>query len=285
VPNLNTFTFDKNGVIKALLMAPPGKGKTTLALTFPRPNVMDFDGKVSVGRNPWFIKNFGIRSIEYEQFPEPAINNPKLIPVAFDNACKYFDKWMAPGFRDKFDTWIIDSGTSLSMVARAKGLYVLGKAGRSKTNEKASQTGMAVMEYADWGAERSLVEQFCRMILDSGKNVIINVHEKEITKDGVMQTVPLFTGDSKTVIPSMVPDVWHLRDGVKDNKMIRVLVAEPIGSYQIRSELGIDRIEEPSYDKIVARIKQLQDEAVALTSGVGIGPTPASQPAIVAAKP
>ncbi len=262
MPNLQQFQWDVNGVLVAILMAPPGMGKTFLAGTFPRPNFMDFDKKVAVLRNPEFLRQFGSKSIEYEQFPEPALANPKFVPTAFDNACRYFDRWMAAGKRETFDTWVVDSGTSLTMVARAKALYVLGQTNRSKTLDKAQKYNMQVMEQADWGAERSLVEQFCRMIVESGKNVLINVHEKEIEKGGVTSTVPLFTGDSKVVIPSMVPDVWHLRLGLKDNKTIRVLVGEPTGNYQIRSEMGIDRIEEPTYDKIVARIKQLQTEAI-----------------------
>lgn len=277
MPNLQNFTFDEKAKIKAIIMAPPGKGKTTLAGTFPRPNIIDFDGKVQVLRNPRFLKLFGARSIEYEQFPEPAIRDYRAIPIAFDNACRYFDTWMSPAKRDQFDTWVIDSGTSLSFVARAKALYVLGKASpkpRSNTLEKAQQSGLALMEQSDWGAERSLVEQFCRMVLDSGKNVLINVHEKEIEKGGVTQTVPLFTGDSKVVIPSMVPDVWHLRDGVLDNKPCVKLVASAIGSYQIRSELGIDEILDPTYDKIVARIRELQRSA---NSGPGGIPVPVPQ--------
>ena len=266
MPNLRDFKFDENGVIKAIVIAEPGKGKSTLAGTFPRPNFFDFDLKIGVLRNPRFLRLYGPKSIEYKQFPEPAIRDYRAVPSAFDAACRYFDEWMVPGKVSQFDTWVIDSGTLLSMIARAKALYVMGKSfigskPRSQTLERAQQSGLALMEQSDWGAERSLVEQFCRMILESGKNVIINVHEKEIVKDGVTRTVPLFTGDSKVVIPAMVPDVWHLRDGVQNGKPCLKLVASPTGTYQIRSELGLDEVYDPDYDKIVARIRELQRQA------------------------
>lgn len=289
MPNLKDFKFDENTRIKAILMAPPGKGKTTLAGTFPRPNFFDFDAKIGVLRNPRFLNLYGSRSIEYKQFPEPAIRDYRAIPSAFDAACMYFDEWMKPAKRDQFDTWVIDSGTSLSFVARAKALYVMGSKPasggkpRSSTLTNAQQSGLALMEQSDWGAERSLVEQFCRMVLDSGKHVLINVHEKEIEKAGVIQTVPLFTGDSKVVIPSMVGDIWHLRDGVVNNRAVIKLVANPIGTYQIRSELGLDEVYEPDYDKIVARIRALQNQSNSF--GSGSVPAPATQSALVSATP
>lgn len=272
MPNIRDMTFDSNGIlIQAVLMAPPGKGKTTLAGTFPRAVFWDFDGKIGVLRNPWFLRAFGLRSVEYETFPEPAISHGNIVPSAFDNACRYFDKWMSPNFINRADTFVVDSGTTLSMVARAKALYVLGKTKRSKTlDRKVEFAGMEVMEQTDWGAERSLVEQFIRMLLESKKNVLINVHEKEVVKNGVTQILPLFTGDSKVVIPAMVKDVWHLRDGVEANKLVRVLQAEPIGDYQLRSELGIDRIPEPTYDKIISRIKDRQVEALGLIKDLSL---------------
>lgn len=287
MPNLRDFQFDQNGVIQAIIMSPPGKGKTSLAATFPRPNFWDFDGKVEVARNPRFLKKYGVRSILYEKFPEPAVADPKKLPTAYANACRYFDLWMSPGKREQWDTAVIDSGTTLSMVARCQALHILGKLQRTKTLAKAQEFGMEAMEQGDWGAERSLVEKFIKQLLDTGKNVLLLVHEKEIVKNGVTEIVPLFTGDSKTVIPAMFKDVWHLRPGIQNNQIVTKLVAEPIGNYQIRSELGITEILDPDYDKIAAQIRTRQQEALAVAasiSGPGGIPVPATQGATVPAK-
>lgn len=286
--NIIEFQYDSNGVvIQAVVMAEPGVGKTVLACTFPRPNVMDFDGKVMVMRNPEVVRKYGLRSVEYESFTEKGRNSMGFVitPNAIDDASRYFDKWMKPGKRELFDTWVIDSGTALSEVARNKALYLLGAANRSKTFAKAQLAGAAVMEQADWGAERSIVEQFIRMVKESGKNVIVNVHIKEITGEGgiVIQRVPLFTGQSTKVIPSMFKDVWLYKNQGVGQTFKRILTSTPDGIDIIRSELGIGTIENPTYDLILARIKSLQDEVAKQipreTTSLG-----APQPAAVAAK-
>jgi hypothetical protein len=265
LPNTTEFKYDSNGIIiQTVVMSEPGVGKTVLACTFPRPNVMDFDEKVMVMRNPEVVKKYGLRSVEYQSFPEKGRNSMGFVvtPNALDDACRYFDLWMKPGKRDQFDTWIIDSGTALSEVARNKALQLLGAANRSKTFAKAQMSGAAVMEQADWGAERSIVEQFIRMVKESGKNVVVNVHIKEITSDAgvIIQRVPLFTGQSSKVIPSMFKDVWLYKNQGVGATFKRILTSTPDGIDVIRSELGIGELINPTYDTIIERIKTLQDE-------------------------
>lgn len=269
-------------IIQAVVMSPPGTGKTWLLCTFPRPNVFDFDGKIGVARNPDFIKRYGLRSIEYEQFFEAkrkqgiATNH-----IAYDNACRYFDLWMAPGKRDTFDTWGIDSGTSLGEVSRNKAVAVLGGAKRSKTLDNAMQSGLMIMEYQDWGGERSLTEQFIRMVKDSGKHLLVNVHQREtLNENGIVtQVKPLFTGQSADIIPSMFKDVWHLRVQGGTGTMKRILTAEYNGITLARSELGIGTIDDPDYDKIIARIRERQQAAIALSPSAtsAVGATPGAQ--------
>lgn len=282
MPNLNTYQFDKNAVIQAIIMSPPGKGKTSLAATFPRPLFWDFDGKVEVARNPRFLRKYGVRSIIYEKFPEPAVANPKLTPTAYAKACLFFDEWTKPGKLSQWDTAVIDSGTTLSIVARCQALMILGKLQRSKTLAKAQEFGMEAMEQSDWGAERSLVEKFVKQLLDTGKNVLLLVHEKEVVKSGVTEIMPLFTGDSKTVIPAMFKDVWQLRPTVVANQPAIKLIGSPLGNVQVRSELGLDEVIDPDYDKIIARLRSLQNEALSASGGI---PAAASQGATVPAIP
>lgn len=289
MPNILEFKYDTTGiVIQAVIMAEPGVGKTVLAGTFPRPNVLDFDEKVMVMRNPEVVKKYGLRSVLYQSFPEKGRNSMGFVtvPNALDDACRYFDDWMKPGKRDQFDTWVIDSGTALSEVARNKALYILGAANRSKTFAKAQSVGAAVMEQQDWGAERSIVEQFIRMVKESGKNVVVNVHIKEILSDAgvVIQRVPLFTGQSSKVIPSMFKDVWLYKNQGVGPTFKRILTSTPDGIDVIRSELGIGTLENPTYDSIISRIRSLQEEVakqIPRDTSISLG---APQPAVVAAK-
>lgn len=281
MPNLQDYKFDKDAVIQAIIMSPPGKGKTSLACTFPRPNVLDCDGKVEVARNPRFLKKYGSRSILYEKFPEPAVANPRIVPTAYARMCTYFDECMSPAKRNTFDTWVLDSGTTFSMLARCQALEILGKMNRSKTLDKAKTFGMEAMEQSDWGAERSLVEKFVKQLLDTGKNVLLLVHEKEVVKNGITEIMPLFTGDSKTVIPAMFKDVWRLTPWMHLNQPTMKLTATPLGNYQVRSELGLDEVIDPDYDKIMTRLRELQTQAMPPVSG-GI-PATAPQGATVPA--
>lgn len=271
--------------IVAIVMSPPGGGKTFLAGTFPRPNFLDFDQKIMVLRNPAFISQHGMKSVEYGQFLEKSYANPNLAPNAYDDANKYFDLWMQPAKVNTFDTWVIDSGTSLSEVARRKGIYIVGSRKLSGSLASLITHGAPIMEQNDWGMERQLLEKFIRMVINSGKNVLINVHEKEVTNDAGFVTAikPLFTGQSADIIPSIVPDVWVLDQVMKDNKLTRILTGSPYGKYRIRSELGLDQVIDPTYDKIVDRMKELQRLAISL-SQKNNGSTGASQPATVAAK-
>lgn len=260
-------------IIQAVVMSPPGVGKTWLLCTFPRPNVFDFDGKIGVARNPDFIKRYGIRSIEYEQFFEgKRLKGIATSHQAYDNACRYFDMWMAPGKRELFDTWGIDSGTSLAEVSRNKAVAVLGGAKRSKTLDNALNSGLMIMEYQDWGGERSLTEQFIRMVKDSGKHLLVNVHQREtVNETGIVtQVKPLFTGQSADIIPSMFKDVWHLKVQGGGSTLKRVLTAEYNGITLARSELGIGVIDDPDYDKIIARIRERQAAALALSPSVNL---------------
>lgn len=255
----------ESSIIQAVLMGAPGSGKTWLCGTFPRPNFFDFDGKVGVVRNPDFVKRYGIRSIEYGQFSEnKRIKGITFTHNAYDDACMYFDKWMAPALVGTFDTWVVDSGTHLDDASQNKALIVLGGSKRSTTQDRATKTGLVMMEQQDWGGKRSLTEQFIRMVRDSGKNLIVNVHQKETYGEGgILQSVqPLFTGQSTTVIPSMFKDCWYLKVQGAGVTSKRILIAEYDGITMARSELGIGTIEDPDYDKIIARIKSRAAEAL-----------------------
>lgn len=271
----NTRDMDMSNVnIQAVIIGSPGSGKTFLAATFPKPNFIDFDGKVGVVRNPDFIRQHGLKSIEYGQFTEKS----RYLGIAsnhnaYDDACRYFDLWMSPAKRDTFATWIIDSGTSLIEFARNKSLIVLGgksqgEKSRSKTFDTAMRTGVVMMQQQDWGGERSLTEQFIRMVKDSGKNLLVNVHQRESYNEGgiLVSVKPYFTGQSVEIIPAMFKDVWHLKVfGAAPNNTY-ILTAENNGIYATRSELGLGVIENPTYDRIIARILEKQSEAVKLAT-------------------
>lgn len=239
-------------------------GKTAGAATFPRPNIMDFDNGIATVASKWWRERFkkDPSSIEYQQFTERSLD-PRGVPLshnAFDDACKYFDLWMKADKVDTFDTWVIDSGTTLIEAASTKAIVLLGgkDLGQqlSKTHEVAKRTGLVVPKMQDFGAERSMVEQFVGMVLDSGKNVVLIAHEKELTDDNGTPTavVPLFTGQSVERIPLKFDEVYRVvtDNQMKDGKVTerRVIQTKPIGLVRCGSRYNIPDRTEWTWDAI-----------------------------------
>lgn len=245
-------------VIRCLVYSKPGDGKTFGAGTFPRPNWLDFDKGIGTLMGRDFVAKHGKRQIEYSQFTERDTEKSGVVKShnAFDDACKYFDSWMAAGKRDQFDTWVIDSGTTLSELALNKAMVLLGKkefAATSNTHSQALATGLVFPKIQDYGSERSIVEQFVQMVLDSNKHVVLLCHEKEISnKEGtVTGIVPLLTGKGVQAVCLKFDEVWYLKPRRLASGMVRELMTETNGIYMAKSRSGVPNGTEWTYDAVV----------------------------------
>jgi len=232
--------------VQCLVFGPSKSGKTWGAGTFPRPVFMDFDGGLATLRNPHWVAKYGRRDIEYETFYERTTNERGVVKAhtAFDDGCKYFDKMMSKDFVDTFDTWVIDSGTTLSQTAMNKAIVLLGDKSlgiASKTHEQALRTGLVYPKMQDYGSERSMVEQFVDMILASDKHVVLICHEKELTTDEgtLIGIVPLLTGKGVEAVCLRFDEVWNLRAQKKGPEIQRSLVTQPDGLRKVGSRYGI----------------------------------------------
>lgn len=247
--------------IKALGFGRFKVGKTFGAGTFPRPNFMDFDGGVATLVNPDFIKKHGYRkSIMFERFKEANVDPRGIVRVhnAFDDACRYFDACMKPtGSKwkgsngqvmdvhpDMFDTWVIDSGTTLSQFALNKAIVLLGGPGlgiASKTHAQAINTGLIYPKQQDYGAERSMVKDFIKMVKDSDKNVLVLCHEREITDDNgnLKAVVPLLTGKGVEEIPIMFDEVWNIQRRPVGTEVVIQIITQQTSTLKVGSRLGV----------------------------------------------
>lgn len=244
MPEFKDWTAD--ALLRFLIFGRFKTGKTMGALTFPRVNVLDFDHGVGVAGNPEFIAKYGKKNFQYESFKELKVT-AHGVPKdhnAFDDACRYFDACMSAGAvwtspytgkqmnvgKDSFDTWVVDSGTTLGEYAATKARVLLGGTSfggkpLSQTQSQAMSTGLVVPKMQDFGAERSLVEQFVDMILSTDKHVILLCHEKEMLSDSgaVESVVPLFTGQSTERIPLKFDEVYQLNAKKSGTDMKRLL--------------------------------------------------------------
>lgn len=250
--------------IKALIFGRYKTGKTRGALTFPRINMMDFDKGANTRFNPAFIKKYGFRKYIIKEFKETDIRKGGIANTAnaLDDASRYFDTWMAAGKRDEFDSWIIDSATTLSDNAMNKAVIFLGGKKLSHTHEDAKKEGILFPKIQDWGAERSLVEQFIRMVLDVDKHVIVICHEKELTDDGgnLVARVPLLTGKSVDTVPLMFDEVYRTVSKVSGLDLLYRLQTVPDSTTKVGSRLGVPTDIEWDFDTVNGELDKIWKE-------------------------
>lgn len=254
-------------LVQVLVFGSFKAGKTAGAATFPRPNILDFDQGVSTLASDWWKKKFGEKEIIYESFKETKKNHLGVVtePHAFDDACKYFDKCMKPDLRDTFDTWIIDSGSMLTEYANNKAIYLLGgvmPGVKSNTMEMAKKFGLVAPKQQDFGAERSMAEQFIQMCLDSNKHLVLVCHEQVISNDeGIVQSIgPMFTGKSRQLIPLKFSEVYRIKVQKQGLEMKRSLMTQSDGISQVGTRLGVPDGTEWTWDAINKSLQNLKEK-------------------------
>lgn len=272
--------------IKSLIYSMSGQGKTFGAGSFPRPNFMDFDRGIGTLTSPDFIKRYGAKpELLYEQFYERS-KNARGVPTsanAFDDSCRYFDacmsskvtQWKSPNDgsvtnvgRDLFDTWVVDTGTSLSASALTKSIILLGgsfEGVKSGTQNAALTHGLVFPKIQDYGSERSLVEQFIAMLYDTDKHFLFLCHEKELTdKAGdPIGRVPLLTGKGVEAIQALFDEVWNLTAKKEGPGYVRKLQTRPDSIRNAKSRNGYPDAMLYDYDTIAkehARLLTLQQQ-------------------------
>lgn len=266
--------------VQLLVYGKSKTGKTAGALTFPRPVVFDFDHGIATARSPWFVQRYGYRpDIFYEEFYEKKINKGIVTQHnAYDDACRFFDEWMKPEGKwtgsdgktydvglDKFDTFVIDSGTTLSEFASHKALIVMGMTKLSKSHEMSLSTGLVSPKVQDHGAERSLTEQFVDMILSSNKNVVLLAHEKVLSDDegNVVEIAPLLTGQSIERVPLKFDEVYNLRVSRRGTETLRLLQTEADGLRKVGTRYGIPNNSEWNWETISGQLKKIHEAQLA----------------------
>jgi hypothetical protein len=261
--------YKRGSKIKALVFGRHKSGKTTGAATFPRSILIecDPDGFVPLTKPELEAKyGFSKNVVDYKQFFERDRNSRGVVAThnAYDDVCRYFDEWTAAGKIDQWDTLILDSATTLSEFARNKGIILLGGTSMSPkplsfTQKNALNTGMVLPKLQDFGAERSLVEQFIDMVLALDKNVLILCHEKEIWEgdppdERLTAVTPLFTGQSAERVPLKFSEVWYLGKRRVGTEWRRVLQTESDGLHNCSTGLGVANETPFEYQAIINSI-------------------------------
>jgi len=163
---------DQGAYIKALLMGPPGAGKTRSASFWPRPIFADCEkGRMSIAD----------RGVPYAEIRSSEQMDQLLDLVK--NECK-------KGAKRQFDTLVIDTLDSYQRTIIAE---------RLEKEKKEALSG-----WADWGHLDGKMTQFVEKLLNLPMNIVVNLHVKETTEgdDQTSQIVmaPKLKGDLRDQI-------------------------------------------------------------------------------------
>ena len=272
--------------VRVLPWGKSGVGKTFGAGTFPRPCFFDYDRGLGTLYSPEFLRKYPKQRFLHRSFWEKDFKSGIVSAhTAYDASCKYFDEMMKRS--SEFDTFVIDSGTTLGEVSQNKAVILLGTKEynfQSKTQEQALQYGMLVPKVQDYGAERSLTEQFVDMILSTDKHVVMICHEKEQydKNNTLIALTPRLTGQSAEIIPLRFDEVYHIQsnkagadyDKATNTTVIkwnRICVTQPDGYRQVKTRNGVPDGTEWNYQSVLAALTKSYEERVRLLAAQAAG--------------
>lgn len=166
---------------------------------------------------------------------------------------------------DTFDTWVIDSASTLIAAGSNKAVILAGTGAVpgyvSSTWAKAKESGLLHLKIQDMGAERSMTEQFIKMVRETDKHVLVLCHEREVWEgEGdnakLVSISPLFTGQSIEKIPADFNEVWWVEAKPKGNDVVRVLQTSPRLKRTAGSRLGVPDETVFEYDAIMKALSR-----------------------------
>lgn len=254
--------------LRALIIAPPGAGKTELAATFPAPFVCDTDNGMRTLATKGFKRRHpevDLSNIQYETIAEEVdeygmfTGNAVAIMKALDVMNEAIED-------DSRETIVLDSLTSFSGLAMNKGLVLnaaIGARGKSQSLELGRKNKFMTVTQADFGAQMNIITQVFDKLTSSAvkKHVIVLAHER-ITKnkegDIIMKREPLITGDAlRGNIGRWFDDVWFIEVTGEGKDATRTLKPESDRTRtSAKSRSGLeDEIEDPTYAKIMEALR------------------------------
>lgn len=229
----NIYASDARGdTFRGIIGGRQGSGKTSLALTCPKPVHIDsFDpGGTEVLREA-IEKGSIFADIRFEgENPD----DPKMFAL-FDAA---LDRRLRSGYFDNIGTYILDSLTTLGAAALNAVIKERLKKNRKKDKEPSIVTETPQRD--DWQPQMTLVSRVIRKIAALPCHVLVTAHLKPIkNEDGALLSYELLvTGRLQELLPIHFSEIYILETKDSPQGVKRALLTQSSGLYTAKTRIG-----------------------------------------------
>ena len=220
--------------LRILLYGPAGAGKTTLAASFPKPFLFNFDDKLKS------IYGLDVDYVDYSSL------NPKEMDKNWQRFWKDFSKMKSD---TEYSTFIFDGLTIMDRMLLARCNVLAGKGAGDKATLPV------------YGEQATTYKHlFMEMNAIKNKNIILTGHHLEVRDDGagkdghLLEITPLITGKKiRPILPAMFEEVYYLEriGGEKDLRRMhyRPYKKANANSTILRGKEG--KLDNPTYETII----------------------------------
>lgn len=227
--------YNPNSAFGLLIQGPPGSGKTSLALQFPKPYVADCDNNLS-GAVRRLIRNGQKPNFKYDTID--VLPDGKEVPVA-DRYKRLSDCLVAASKLPDTEcqTIIIDGVSKLDS-------YIVAEVGRQNPVVDKRPRKDGEMTIQDWGQHLYMWRNFVTRMLAVPKMIIFTAHEEASDRPDLQGMLISVQGKKvQAQLAGMFSDVWRceVKDTVKSTGReyewsVRTMQT---ASYQLKNSLGL----------------------------------------------
>lgn len=236
---LKSAQYRPNQSFSLLIQGPPGCGKTTLALKFPRPYICDLDNNMSGT----------IRKSRIEGKPlDVCYDVPDLIidektgNITGERPLKDRYKFMAECLKaaaadPNIDTIVVDGVSKLNA-------YIIAEIGKQNPTVGNRARGEGEMTLQDWGAHLYLWQNFVTKMQATSKMFVLTAHEETSDRTDLSGILVSVQGKKvQATLAGMFSDVWRCevtdKLGPKGREYEWKVRTMQTSSLQLKNSLGL----------------------------------------------